>query len=385
MKLSRVLRVVRVVLIFVLMCAAGPFAAFGNPLEEMYQRDMDRVRIKHIDYLASVTMEYFMKTGRLPLADRLQDKPIEVFVTHRQIDSAILEQAAKFPMILLSAEDLKADLEKGLDRTVNLPSDPQNFATYAPNLYIYHVDATHACVAGHLYGEAPGARRIGTYYKYEKCVRNNGFDKPLTPEETRHQRDADIFRARHLVEWAKIIEAYYEKTGSYPLQRRAEGDTYVLVRIATREQQAYLDPSNPKYVRRMDLKDPRFAEVSVKEFVAEIARVLEREIDERYDPQREPNGATPTYLSYFVGKNGYLIWTACQTCPGRSNSFSTLLGGGTPSINIGSAWFLENVRKTQSIASLQANKEFIDFVGNGPTRPELFEELERAQIHESKN
>jgi hypothetical protein len=68
-----------------------------------------------------------------------------------------------------------------------------------------------------------------------------------------------------------------------------------------------------------------------------------------------------------------------------SNSFSTLLTGGMPTINIGSSWFVSNVRKSQSIASLQANEEFVDFVGNGPTRPELFEQLERAQVHESKN
>jgi hypothetical protein len=122
----------------------------------------------------------------------------------------------------------------------------------------------------------------------------------------------------------------------------------------------------------------------VKDFVAEIERVLERGIDERYDPQRVPNGA-PIYLSYFATKNGYLIWTVCRTCPPRSNSFSTLLWTGTPSINIGSRWFIDNVRKTQSVESLQANKEFVDFFGKGPTRTGWFTQLEQSQVHESKN
>jgi hypothetical protein len=61
------------------------------------------------------------------------------------------------------------------------------------------------------------------------------------------------------------------------------------------------------------------------------------------------------------------------------------LGGGTPTINIGSDWFVKNVRKTQTIESLRANKQFIDFVGDGPRRPEFFENLERAQARESKN
>jgi hypothetical protein len=371
--------------ILLAICTTVSVVACGNPLEEMYQRDMDRVRIKHVDYLASLTFDFSVKTGRAPLADRLEGKAIEVFVTHRQIDPAILEQAAKLPIVLMSTDDLKADLEKGLGRTINLPSDPQNVATFAPNLYIYHVDDTQACVAGHLYREAPGARRVGNYYKYQSCtVLNNGLDHPLTAEERRYQRDADIFRARHLVEWAEIIEAYYEKTAHYPLQHRTEGDKIVLVQIATRQQQNYLDPKSPSYVKKIDIKGPRFTLVSVKDFVAEIERVLQREIDERYDPQSVPNGAAPLYLSYFADKNGYLIWTACQTCPMTSNSFSTLLTGGMPTINIGSNWFVKNIGKTQSIASLQANKEFVDFVGNGPTRPELFEQLERAQVHESK-
>jgi hypothetical protein len=201
--------------------------------------------------------------------------------------------------------------------------------------------------------------------------------------ERLYQHDADLIRARHLVEWAQIIEAYYVKAGHYPLQRRARSDEYLLVQIATREQQAYLDPKDPKYAKEIDNKQPKFTSVSVKDFVAEIEGVLGRDIDERYDPQRVPTGA-PIYLSYFANKDGYLIWTVCRTCPPRSNSFSTLLSGGTPSINIGSDWFVKNIPKTQSITSLQTNKEFVTFVGSGPARTAWFEHLASTQAHESK-
>jgi hypothetical protein len=201
--------------------------------------------------------------------------------------------------------------------------------------------------------------------------------------EELYQHDADIVRARHLVEWAQIIETYHSKAGRYPLQSRAKGDETLLVQIATREQQEYLDPGSSKYAKGIDNKVPRFTSVSVKDFVADIEAVLGRDIDERYDPQRVPTGA-PIYLSYFVNRDGYLIWTVCRTCPPRSNSFSTLLWTATPSINIGSKWFIENVRKTQSITSLQANEEFVAFVGNGPTRMGWFAHLEHEQAHESK-
>jgi hypothetical protein len=67
---------------------AVPAIASGNPLEERYQRDMDRVRIKHIDYVAFLILEYFQKTGNLPLADHLQGRPIEVFFPDRRADPA---------------------------------------------------------------------------------------------------------------------------------------------------------------------------------------------------------------------------------------------------------------------------------------------------------
>lgn len=62
-----------------------------------------------------------------------------------------------------------------------------------------------------------------------------GFFGCQSAEEL-YQHDADMIRARHLVEWAQIIEAYYMKAGHYPLQRRAKGDEILLVQIATREQ-----------------------------------------------------------------------------------------------------------------------------------------------------
>jgi len=151
-----------------------------DAVENAYQGDMDPVRIRHVDYIASLTTEYFQKTGRMPLADRLQEKRITVFITHRPLQDTYLEQAARLPVVVMSTDDLKADLEKGLGRTIDLPSDPQNFASYGPNLYIYDVNKARACVYGHLFSEAPGAflvegKASGTglvsrYYKYERCM-----------------------------------------------------------------------------------------------------------------------------------------------------------------------------------------------------------------------
>ena len=164
-----------------LICAAVLASACGT-MEEKYQRDMDPVRIDHVDFLADLTTEFFLRTGRLPLADRLHGKRIVVFVTHRPLSPAVLEQAARLPTVLMTTTDLRVELEDGLGRPIDLPSDPQNYASYGPNFYIYDVNAARACVAGHLFSEAPGAqlvegKALGTgsrskYYKYERCIRS---------------------------------------------------------------------------------------------------------------------------------------------------------------------------------------------------------------------
>ena len=84
----------------------------------------------------------------------------------------------------MTTTDLKVELENGLGRPINLPSDPQNYASYGPNFYIYDVNASRACVAGHLFSEAPGAHlvegnapgasKVNKYYKYERCTPSKG-------------------------------------------------------------------------------------------------------------------------------------------------------------------------------------------------------------------
>lgn len=152
--------------------AAALLASCG--MEEKYQKDMDRVRITHIDYLAGLLSEYREKTGQFPLQDRAGEQRVEVFITHRPLDSALVEQTRHLPMQLLGTNELREVLEHDLGRTITLPSDPQNVPTYAPNIYIYDVTQERACVAGHLYSTAPGAHAIPgqRYFKYEHCLQS---------------------------------------------------------------------------------------------------------------------------------------------------------------------------------------------------------------------
>lgn len=202
--------------------------------------------------------------------------------------------------------------------------------------------------------------------------------------EDGYQRDADHIRAVHLMEWAALIDEYHDKTGHYPLSDRQTGEEPVLVQIMTKEQQEYFDPNNKNYKKKMDNKGKGFKSVSVHEFVSEIERELGRDIDERYDPQRVTT-TFPNYLSYFAKDGDYLIWTVCVSCPSTSNSFSTLIWTGTPTINIGSGKLLKEIPKTFTIETLKENKEFAAFMKQGPVRPAWFLELEKRQKDENKN
>jgi hypothetical protein len=83
-----------------------------------------------------------------------------------------------------------------------------------------------------------------------------------------YQREADIIRAENLVAWARVIEAYHAKSGRYPLQNRVKAEELLRVRIATREQQAFIDSTSSNYDRTTALDHPRLRSASVKDFVA---------------------------------------------------------------------------------------------------------------------
>ena len=108
-------------------------------MEDKYQSDMDLVRISHIDYLNSLIGEYKGKSGEFPLQAEIQGKDIQVFITHRDIPKWLQEQTKQLPVESYSSDQLEQDIEDVLGRDIQMPSDPQNVETFAPNLYIYHV------------------------------------------------------------------------------------------------------------------------------------------------------------------------------------------------------------------------------------------------------
>ena len=119
-------------------------------IENTYQHDMDKIRIEHIDLMSNGIGVFFEKSGHLPLEDQYTDTPIEVFITHRKIPKAMIDQAENAGLEIHPLEELENAFTKVFEEEVTFYDDPQRVATFAHEK----------------------AKPVGNaYYKYERCLR----------------------------------------------------------------------------------------------------------------------------------------------------------------------------------------------------------------------
>jgi hypothetical protein len=152
-----------VLLIFCISGCAG--------MESSYQASTDLIRIKHIDTIVGLITEYQSKAGEFPFQSKITKDGVQVLVTHRRIPAAINNQTKTLPINSYSNQIFQEELSRVLERAVQLPSDPQKVATFAPNFYIYFVSRSQACVAGHLYTATADTFNVqNQYHKYQVCL-----------------------------------------------------------------------------------------------------------------------------------------------------------------------------------------------------------------------
>lgn len=106
------------------------------------------------------------------------------------------------------------------------------------------------------------------------------------------QTDADIIRLQHMKKWVDLIEAYHDKTGTYPLQ--GQTDRKLIVFIATPQQQSYT------------YQLPGAEHASMTTLVSALEQGLGRSINEYYDPQYVPD-AKPNYYIYMLDGDDYFF------------------------------------------------------------------------------
>ncbi|EAR09115.1 hypothetical protein [Reinekea blandensis] len=118
-----------------------------------------------------------------------------------------------------------------------------------------------------------------------------GIGESGTNEELQH--DLDIARINDLVLMSGYIQAFKEKTGSYPLQGEVPFPNYVYV--ATKEQKQYTEGGGPPYSHK---------NTPVNELIEELMTVLGSDIEIPFDLQRVPVNK-PNFYIYMVHGDSY--------------------------------------------------------------------------------
>lgn len=108
-----------------------------------------------------------------------------------------------------------------------------------------------------------------------------------------YQSDADLIRLQHLSYQSGLVEEYYAKTNSHPLQSKASNtENPVIVKIATRQQAEQFS----SFMHHFD-------SVSMADFVKELESGLGREVEELYDIQQVAIKSPVGYF-YFATTDG---------------------------------------------------------------------------------
>ncbi|MDH4226966.1 MAG: hypothetical protein OEV59_04330 [Deltaproteobacteria bacterium] len=193
------------------------------------------------------------------------------------------------------------------------------------------------------YNAAPGAPKI-----------------PLDPEE-QYQHDLDIARLNDIQTLGWYLEEYRKKTMKYPFQGKHHKPVFVF--IITKEQSIYTRTEIERNQEVIELKD----------FIAELERVLGREIKLPFDPQATP-GHRPNYYTYMIsGSTYFLAVNLHNPFPfarriGPNHSKVELTNRPNPA---GGLW---------KYSELIRNKDFVKALEEKPIEPEYVEKL-RERIY----
>lgn len=168
------------------------------------------------------------------------------------------------------------------------------------------------------------------------------------------QEDADIIRLRHLEYYGNLLLEYHDKTGKYPF-------------IGVNDVPAYVHIATPMQKKSIVGQPPyRHVTADFSHLVKELGRVLERDIEEYYDPQ-EVMTDRPNFYLYMVDGDGYYF--AVHTH--QSFSFANQVAPNYNKVEItnqkGDIAYLHNPR------DLFKNEAFRAAVTKEPSRPKFFE------------
>lgn len=106
------------------------------------------------------------------------------------------------------------------------------------------------------------------------------------------REEMDVVRVHHLLYYGELLDEYFQKTGHYPFQD--SGSKNIRVIFATMDQKINF-PANEDTT-----------EISFKEFITELEKVLKRNVEEYYDPMAMDENYPLAYI-YQIGKHHYFL------------------------------------------------------------------------------
>lgn len=178
------------------------------------------------------------------------------------------------------------------------------------------------------------------------------------------QSDADIYRFQDLEHYGNLIEAYKAKTGQYPFSDRVS-DKPVYAVIASPEQIDDVQPLPFAHV-----------EITTAEFFNEIERGIGTQVEERYDPQFEPD-RKPNFYIYNMGADRYFFAVHLS----QPYSFTQDVGPGYHKIEISNRPGNDSYAIRPDV--LFQSPEFIEARDKTVSKPELFNQRRQdfADVH----
>ena len=136
------------------------------PTSPAMQHDFDIARLNDLVYLGSLLEEYRAATGAYPFAVD-SSVPTYIHIATREQQESITG-GPPYEHRVKDVTELSAELERVLDRSVEMPFDPQRVPDSKPNFYIYMVADGFYYLAVHLHEAFPFSQRVAEcYYKVE--------------------------------------------------------------------------------------------------------------------------------------------------------------------------------------------------------------------------
>lgn len=179
---------------------------FEGGTSKSMQQDFDKIRLDHILIISGLVNEYKEKVGYFPFANRSEkpivvtiasekqieedngNSPIFIDLNSRATDGHVPEQPKSIEKVTL--QEFNEELEKGLQRKVTIPINPQKVPVNKSCLYIYTYYLGVFDVTTFLHNEFAFTRPLGQFNnKITVGSRSYPYSAIWTPEDLMKQEE----------------------------------------------------------------------------------------------------------------------------------------------------------------------------------------------------